>query len=69
MESGVAVGSSEEQGQFRIEGNASRSFGSHVAVFFAAQNWTDGRFKTAAPPVYMVGPPVFVRGGVRLNWK
>jgi len=40
-----------------------------VALFFAAQNLTDDRFKTAATPVYMVRPQVFVRGGVRLNWK
>jgi outer membrane receptor protein involved in Fe transport len=54
---------------FSLDAQVSRSFGRHVAVFFAAQNLTDDRFNTAATPVYMVGPPVFVRGGLRLNWK
>jgi outer membrane receptor protein involved in Fe transport len=54
---------------FSLDAQVSRSFGRHVSVFFAAQNLTDDRFNTAATPVFMVGPPVFVRGGVRLNWK
>jgi len=54
---------------FSLDAQVWRSFGRHVALFFAAQNLTDDRFKTAATPVYMVRPQVFVRGGVRLNWK
>lgn len=54
---------------FSLDAQVSRSFGRHVTMFFAAQNLTDDRFKTAATPVYMVGPPVFVRGGVRVTWK
>lgn len=54
---------------FSLDAQVSRSLGRHVAMFFAAQNLTDDRFKTAATPVYMVGPPVFVRGGVRVTWK
>lgn len=54
---------------FSLDAQVSRSFGRHMAVFFAVQNLTNDRFNTAATPVFMVGPPVFVRGGVRLNWK
>lgn len=53
---------------FSLDAQVSRNLGRHMALFFAVQNLTDDRFNTAATPVYMVGPPIFVRGGVRLSW-
>jgi outer membrane receptor protein involved in Fe transport len=54
---------------FSLDAQVSREIGWHTSLFFAAQNLTNDRFNTAATPVYMVGPPVFVRGGVRISWK
>jgi outer membrane receptor protein involved in Fe transport len=54
---------------FSLDAQVSRELGWHTSLFFAAQNLTNDRFNTAATPVYMVGPPVFVRGGVRVEWR
>jgi len=54
---------------FSLDARVSREIGWHTSLFFAAQNLTNDRFNTAATPVYMVGPPVFVRGGLRISWK
>jgi outer membrane receptor protein involved in Fe transport len=54
---------------FSLDVQLSRALGWHTSLFFAAQNLTNDRFNTAATPVYMVGPPVFLRGGVRVAWK
>jgi len=54
---------------FSLDAQVSRYLGRGTSLFFAAENLTDDRFKFEATPVYMVGPPVFVRGGIRFNWK
>jgi outer membrane receptor protein involved in Fe transport len=53
---------------FSLDAQVSRNLGRRVSLFVAAQNLTDDRFKTEATPVYLVGPPVFVRGGMRFSW-
>lgn len=53
---------------FSLDAQVSRNLGWHTSLFFAAQNLTNDQFNTAATPVYMVGPPIFVRGGVRFTW-
>lgn len=54
---------------FSLDAQVSRSLGRHVSLFFAAENLTDDRFKLQATPVFLVGPPVLVRGGFRFTWK
>lgn len=54
---------------FSLDAEVSREFVRHTAVFLAVQNLTDDRFNVAATPVFTVGPPIFVRGGVRFTWK
>jgi outer membrane receptor protein involved in Fe transport len=54
---------------FSLDAQVSRQLVRGTSVFFAAQNLTNERFKTAATPVFLVGPPVFVRGGVRFAWR
>ena len=54
---------------FSLDAQVSREIGWHTAIFFAAQNLTNDRFYVSATPVYTVGPPVFVRGGVRVAWR
>lgn len=54
---------------FSLDAQVSRELGWHASLFFAAQNLTNDRFYVSATPVYTVGPPVFVRGGVRITWK
>ena len=54
---------------FSLDGEVSREFVRHTSVFLAVQNMTDDRFNVAATPVFTVGPPIFVRGGVRFTLK
>ena len=54
---------------FSLDVQVSRKLGWHTSLFFAAQNLTNDRFYTAATPVYMTGPPLFVRGGARITWR
>ena len=54
---------------FSLDGQVSRKLGKRTSLFFAVQNLTNDRFNTEASPVYMVGPPIFVRGGVRFSLK
>jgi outer membrane receptor protein involved in Fe transport len=54
---------------FSLDAQASRNLGRHASLFLAAENLTDDRWRLEATPVYLVGPPVFVRGGVRFTWK
>jgi len=53
---------------FSLDAQVSREVGWHTSLFFAAQNLTNDRFYVSATPVYTVGPPVLVRGGVRIAW-
>jgi hypothetical protein len=54
---------------FSLDAQVSRELAWHASLFLAAQNLTNDRFYVSATPVYTVGPPVFVRGGVRIAWK
>ncbi|HXY00466.1 MAG TPA: TonB-dependent receptor [Candidatus Limnocylindrales bacterium] len=54
---------------FSLDAQISRQLARHASLFFAVQNLTNDRFKTAATPVFTVGPPIFVRGGVRFAWR
>ena len=54
---------------FSLDAQVSRELGWNTSLFFAAQNVTNDRFYVSATPVYTVGPPVFVRGGIRIAWK
>jgi len=54
---------------FSLDAQVSRELGWHTSLFFAAQNLTNDRFYVSATPVYTTGPPVFVRGGIRIAWR
>ena len=54
---------------FSLDAQVSRKLGRRASLFFAVQNLTGDRFKTAATPVFLVGPPILVRGGVRFQWR
>jgi outer membrane receptor protein involved in Fe transport len=54
---------------FSLDAQVSRKLGHGTSLFFAAENLTDDRFRLEATPVYLVGPPVLVRGGIRFTWK
>jgi outer membrane receptor protein involved in Fe transport len=54
---------------FSLDAQVSREIGWHTSIFLAAQNLTNDRFYVSATPVFTVGPPVFVRGGVRVAWR
>jgi outer membrane receptor protein involved in Fe transport len=53
---------------FSLDAQVSRKLGKGTSLFFAAENLTNDRWKFEATPVYLVGPPVFVRGGFRFSW-
>jgi outer membrane receptor protein involved in Fe transport len=53
---------------FSLDAQVSRQIDHHASIFFAVQNLIDDRFMTARTPVVNVGPPVFVRGGVRFDF-
>ncbi len=53
---------------FSLDAEMSRQVVKHTSVFFAVQNLTSDRFYTAATPVFLTGPPIFARGGVRFAW-
>jgi len=53
---------------FSLDAQVSREVLRRTSVFLAVQNLTNDRFNVAATPVYTVGPPIFVRGGVRFRW-
>lgn len=54
---------------FSLDAEVSRQVVKHTSVFFAVQNLTNDRFYTAATPVFLVGPPIFARGGVRFTLR
>jgi len=54
---------------FSLDAQVSRRLGKRASLFFAVQNLTNDRFKTAATPVFLVGPPIFARGGVRFTLR
>jgi outer membrane receptor protein involved in Fe transport len=54
---------------FSLDAQVSREVLRRTSVFLAVQNLTNDRFSVAATPVITVGPPIFVRGGVRFRWR
>lgn len=54
---------------FSLDAQLSREILRRTSVFLAVQNLTNDRFSVAATPVITVGPPIFVRGGVRFRWR
>jgi outer membrane receptor protein involved in Fe transport len=54
---------------FSLDAQVSRQLRKRVSVFLAVQNLTNDRFNTAATPVFLVGPPIFVRGGFRITLR
>ncbi len=54
---------------FSLDAQASRKLGKRASIFFAVQNVTNDRFYYEATPVYLVGPPIFVRGGFRFELR
>ena len=54
---------------FSLDAQVSRKLGKRTSLFFAVQNLTNDRFGIEATPVLVVGPPLFVRGGVRFRLK
>ncbi len=53
---------------FSLDAQVSRELVHHTSVFFAVQNLTNDRFLVARSPVENVGPPIFVRGGLRFEF-
>ena len=54
---------------FSLDAQVSRQLLPHTSIFFAVQNLTNDRFAIAETPVTNVGPPIFVRGGVRFTLR
>jgi len=54
---------------FSLDGQISRRLGKGTSIFFAVQNLTNDRFGISATPVLTVGPPIFVRGGFRFEFR
>jgi outer membrane receptor protein involved in Fe transport len=51
---------------FTLDAEASRAVSERVRLFVAVQNLTGTRYEISSTPVFTVGPPVLVRGGVRV---
>lgn len=54
---------------FTLDAEATRSVSERVRLFVAVQNLTGSRYQISSTPVFMVGPPVLIRGGVRVMLK
>ena len=54
---------------FTLDAEASRTVSERVRLFVAVQNLTGSRYQVSSTPVLTVGPPVLVRGGVRVSLK
>ena len=54
---------------FTVDAEASRSVSERVRLFVAVQNLTGTRYEISSTPVFTVGPPALVRGGIRLSLK
>jgi iron complex outermembrane receptor protein len=52
---------------FTIDAEASRAVSERVRLFVAFQNLNGSRYEISSTPVFTVGPPVLVRGGIRLS--
>jgi len=54
---------------FTLDAEATRSVSERLRLFVAVQNLTGGRYQISSTPVFTVGPPVLLRGGVRVTLK
>lgn len=54
---------------FTLDAEVTRSVSERFRVFVAVQNLTGSRYEISSTPVFTVGPPVLVRGGVRVMLK
>jgi outer membrane receptor protein involved in Fe transport len=54
---------------FTLDAEVSRVISEKVRVFAAFQNLMGSRYEISSTPVFTVGPPVLVRGGVRVMLK
>jgi outer membrane receptor protein involved in Fe transport len=54
---------------FTLDTDVSRAVSERVSLFVAVQNLTGSRYEISSTPVFTVGPPVLVRGGVRLTLR
>jgi outer membrane receptor protein involved in Fe transport len=55
------------RGYFTLDALASRRLARHVEGFVAAENLTGRRYDVGRTPVLTLGPPLFVRAGLRLR--
>jgi outer membrane receptor protein involved in Fe transport len=51
---------------FTMDAEVSRAVSERVRVFVALQNLNGSRYEISSTPVFTVGPPALVRGGVRI---
>jgi len=51
---------------FTLDAQVSRLVTDRVRLFVAFQNLTGSRYEISSTPVFTLGPPVLVRGGVRV---
>ncbi|HKG61571.1 MAG TPA: TonB-dependent receptor [Pyrinomonadaceae bacterium] len=54
---------------FTLDAEVTRVVSEKVRLFAAFQNLTGSRYQISSTPVFTVGPPVLVRGGVRVMLK
>ena len=54
---------------FTLDAEVTRRVSERVRLFVAFQNLTGSRYQVSSTPVLTVGPPVLVRGGVRVTLK
>jgi outer membrane receptor protein involved in Fe transport len=55
------------RGYFTLDALLARRLARHVEVFVAAENLTGQRYEVGRTPVLTLGPPLFVRAGLRLR--
>jgi outer membrane receptor protein involved in Fe transport len=54
---------------FTLDADVTRRISEKLRLFVAFQNLTGSRYEISSTPVFTVGPPVLVRGGVRVTLK
>ena len=54
---------------FTLDAEVTRRISEKLRLFVAFQNLTGSRYEISSTPVFTVGPPVLVRGGVRVTLK
>ena len=54
---------------FTLDAQVSRALSEKLRLFVAVQNLTGSRYQISSTPVFTVGPPILVRGGVRVMLK